>query len=87
VSATCSALTVARVLTEGAVLTEAGKEADVAAEHVLMKHPLILAGGADRDIELLNAAGVLRGCRSRTTGRSQQQTQDDERSCCEASDR
>jgi len=48
------------LLTEGAVLTKASKEADIPAEHVLMKHPLILARSADRHIELLDAAGVVR---------------------------
>jgi hypothetical protein len=76
-----------RLLTEGALLTKASKEADIPAEPVLMKHPLILAGSADRDIELLNAAGIVRRCRSCTTGRSQQQTDDHQRSCCEARER
>jgi len=85
--ATASELTVARVLAEGAVVTEAGKEAHVAAEPVLMKDPLKLAGGADRDVELRSAAGVVRGCRSCTTGRSQQLTRDHDRGCREAGER
>jgi len=57
-----------RLLTEGAVLTKASEEADIPTKAVLMKEPLILPRSADRDIELLDAAGTVRRGRSGPTG-------------------
>src|SRR5215212_11004347 len=74
-------------LPEGALLTKASEEADIPSEHVPMKHPLVLARSADRDVELLNATGVLRRRRDCTAGRSEQQSGNYERSCCEAGHR
>jgi hypothetical protein len=61
------------VLTEGVLLAKASEEADIPAERVPVKHSLILARSADCDIELLNAAGVVRGRRSGTNARRMEQ--------------
>ena len=47
------------LLAEEALVTKTRDEADIPAELFLMKHTLVLARCAYRDIELLNAAGVV----------------------------